>query len=324
MRFAALLVICGSLWMSGCASDTDESADATNSDPALADRSEETSPITSDTPSAGLASDPHTIPLSPENTTIQFVGTHVTEDGGPDPNARTGVFREFAGQAHVDPETNSLESVSVVIQTASLQTPQGGLNQHLATPDFFNVREYPTAKFESTKISPAADGEATHSITGNLTLLDATKEVTFPATIRLDGENWTLDSTFVLDRTEFGMDKLQDRVNKEVSMTIAVGKKTEPPMAEGGGRRGGRGMSRGRSFDPAEIFARQDADSDGKLAGDEISDRIRENLDTYDADGDGAVTLEEFQQGMRQVFGRRGGGDNGDAPADAEPAPDAE
>ena len=41
--------------------------------------------------------------------------------------------------------------------------------------DFFEVREYPTAKFESTKITAAKDGQAT--VTGKLTLHGVTKEI---------------------------------------------------------------------------------------------------------------------------------------------------
>lgn len=71
-----------------------------------------------------------------------------------------------------------------------------------------------------------------------------------------------------------------------------------------------------RRFDPAELFRNQDTDGDGKLYGDEITGRLKDNLSEVDTDGDSAVTQEEFLAGMRRMFqrgdrGRRGRGDGG-------------
>jgi polyisoprenoid-binding protein YceI len=246
MRLLSQLSIFCLCCLAGCAGDAaGTSSDDRASDPALAGRSTPAnSEIGGDRDSAADQSDLRTVPLSPENTTIQFVGTHVTPDGGADPNARTGVFTEFAGEAQVDPATNSLQAVSVEIETKSLKTPIDRLNGHLATPDFFDVNQYPTARFASTEITTASEGDATHTIKGDLTLLKTTKEISFPATVRLEGDKVFLDATFVLDRTEFGINYDPNRVNKEVTMTVAIGKKTEPPQAQDGGRGRRRGGSR--------------------------------------------------------------------------------
>ena len=82
------------------------------------------------------------------------------------------------------------------------------------------------------------------------------------------------------------------------------GEASDPPSASVGRRRG----PGGRGFDPVAVFERRDEDGDGKLTGGEISERMRENLDTLDADQDGGVTLKEFQEGMPAVFASRGGG----------------
>jgi hypothetical protein len=43
------------------------------------------------------------------------------------------------------------------------------------------------------------------------------------------------------------------------------------------------------------------------LTGDEISERMREDLEATDTDGDGAVSLEEFQARTQQFRGGPGG-----------------
>lgn len=161
-----------------------------------------------------------TVTLSPENTKIQFVGVH-SPPKQPDP--RTGGFAKFSGKAEVDAD-GKLKSVNVDIDTTSLFTSIQKLTDHLKSPDFFEVREYPTAKFESTKIAPGEGGETI--ITGNLTLHGVTKEISFPATVDSTGSGLTVHSKFDIDRTQFGMTFGKGQVENKVHMTVVVGEKT--------------------------------------------------------------------------------------------------
>jgi polyisoprenoid-binding protein YceI len=153
--------------------------------------------------------------LSPDNTTIQFVGTHK----GDKPDPRTGKFEDFSGAATVS--DGMLTSVSVEIQTGSLSTDIEKLTTHLKSPDFFDVRQHPQAKFQSTSIKDDGDGKVT--IAGDLTLLGKTQPISFPATVATAG-GLTLDAEFTIDRTEFGMNFGTDNVEPAVTMTIKVTK----------------------------------------------------------------------------------------------------
>ncbi|HZN32480.1 MAG TPA: YceI family protein [Pirellulaceae bacterium] len=160
--------------------------------------------------------------LSPDNTRINFIGTHAAPKK-PDP--RTGGFAKFKGQAAVDGK--ALKSVSVDIETESLWTEVGGrLTNHLKSADFLEVREFPTAKFASTKIEPAADGKT--KITGNLTLHGKTKEISFPATVAVTDKGLTLASEFTIDRTDWGINYEPGQVVKQVTLKVAIGEKTQP------------------------------------------------------------------------------------------------
>jgi polyisoprenoid-binding protein YceI len=166
--------------------------------------------------------------LTPENTKIIFVGTHV----GPEPNPRTGGFKEFKGEAAVDTDNKTLKSISFEIETGSLWTQHAKLTTHLNSPDFFETSEYPTLKFVSKSVEPGSE-EGSYVITGDLTLLKTTKEVAVPATVSVDDRGLALKADFKIDRTEFGMDRMQQGVNKEVALTVVIGEKTEPlPLLE--------------------------------------------------------------------------------------------
>lgn len=160
------------------------------------------------------AADGRQIALTPENTTIQFVGLHA-DPAKPAP--RTGKFNEFSGA--ITTLDSELKAIKVEIDTASLTTEIEKLTNHLKSADFFNVNEHPKATFTSTKIEPAGEGQV--KVTGDLTLLGKTQSITFPATVDTD-ETFSLQAEFKIDRTQFGMDYGTDSVLKEVDMTIAV------------------------------------------------------------------------------------------------------
>lgn len=65
--------------------------------------------------------------------------------------------------------------------------------------DFFNIKEYPTAKFELTGIE-------NNVVKGNLTIKGKTNAIEFPATVTTEGDKMTLKSDAIeLDRTKWGI-----------------------------------------------------------------------------------------------------------------------
>lgn len=79
---------------------------------------------------------------------------------------------------------------------------------HLASADFFTVDSFPTSTFAITSVK-ALEGnpEATHEISGNLTIKGVSRQITFPAKVTLNEDKSQLTATakFVIDRTEWGV-----------------------------------------------------------------------------------------------------------------------
>ena len=255
MRRGARLVVVSGLFMLGCG-ETDQGAVDTPASPApTAVVSSRAGPGIGPAPTAaptaaGAAVDVLTpvpvasgkVALTPENTSIGFVGTHV----GARPDPRVGGFERFTGTAEVDPASKALKSASVEIQTDSLWTQLPPLTTHLKSPDFFDAREHPIARFQTKSVVANDKQPGNCTITGDLTVLAKTKEVSFPAKVDVSDSGLTMSGSFSVDRTELGMDRVQDRVQKEVTITVAIGKKTAPLPATGGpGGPGGRGGRRG-------------------------------------------------------------------------------
>jgi polyisoprenoid-binding protein YceI len=67
----------------------------------------------------------------------------------------------------------------ITIDTAAPNSGVGALDKHLASKDFFNAAEFPTAKFVAEKFS--FNGDKVAEATGTLTLLGKTNPVTLKA-----------------------------------------------------------------------------------------------------------------------------------------------
>jgi len=90
----------------------------------------------------------------------------------------TGYFRSFDGTVVTDDETDfTTGSVNFIIDTASIDTNQPQRDQHLKSPDFFDVDQYPQLTFTSTSIEEK--GSDVFLLHGDLTVGNVTKPVTF-------------------------------------------------------------------------------------------------------------------------------------------------
>lgn len=122
-----------------------------------------------------------------------------------------GRFNDFDATLTLDQENPENSSISLTIQTISLDTNHLARDNHLRGPDFFNVREHGTITFESTSIDKT--GEKTAKVTGDLTMLGVTKEVTLDARVNKVGPypfDETIEiagfaATTTIDRGAFGM-----------------------------------------------------------------------------------------------------------------------
>lgn len=102
-------------------------------------------------------------------------------------------------------EGSELKGGSFVVDMASIKDADGSgkLEGHLKSADFFEIEVYATSKFEISKVHQM-EGKA--HITGNLTIKDVTKEITFEATTKVEGNTVTLTSeTFKINRAEYNI-----------------------------------------------------------------------------------------------------------------------
>jgi polyisoprenoid-binding protein YceI len=82
------------------------------------------------------------------------------------------------------------------------------LTNHLKSEDFFSAEKHPTSTFTITKATPIAGakaGEPNYTVTGNLTIKGITNPVTFPAIVKISGDNAEAAGKFDIDRTKWDL-----------------------------------------------------------------------------------------------------------------------
>lgn len=93
-------------------------------------------------------------------------------------------------------------------------TYKAKLENHLKSPDFFDIATYPTAKFVITNVDHK-DGKL--SVTGNLTIKDVTKSITIPASLSKKGKGVLFKSeTFTIDRADYNVKYMSKKFFKNL------------------------------------------------------------------------------------------------------------
>ncbi len=108
--------------------------------------------------------------IDPAHATIEFKVRHMMVA------YVKGAFAKVDGTIEADDADLAKATVSVTIDTASLDTNNAKRDEHLRSPDFFDVAKYPTMTFVSRKI--VGDGTALRKVIGDLTIRGTTREVT--------------------------------------------------------------------------------------------------------------------------------------------------
>jgi polyisoprenoid-binding protein YceI len=134
-----------------------------------------------------------------------------------------GRFDDLSGNFTLDPSNPAGDSFAMTIKTESIDTNNRKRDEHLSSPDFFNVKQFPAIAFQSTSVKPSQDG---YQVTGDLTMHGVTKPVTFtlkggktaelPKGVRRTG----FATQLAIKRSDFGIDKFTDMLGDDVYIEV--------------------------------------------------------------------------------------------------------
>src|SRR6266404_2440067 len=144
-----------------------------------------------------------TYKVDPAHSSVNFSIDHMVV------NTVHGRFRQFEGTITVDPDSNNaLKAASGTIQAKSIDTDIEKRDNHLRSPDFFDVEKFPTITFESSEVKKDSNGQV---LVGKFTMHGVTKDVSLPFTLKgpvkgpMGGTIMGLEVNAKLNRKDYGL-----------------------------------------------------------------------------------------------------------------------
>ncbi len=148
-----------------------------------------------------------------------------------------GAFKKWSATVELDPANPGKSSVSVDIDAASIDTGEAQRDGHLKSADFFDAEKFPKITFTSKRVEPKGTGH--YLVSGDLTIRDATREVTLDVVQTGSGKDpWGKQRTGYsvkgsIERSEFGLKWNQvleaggvlvsDKVDIEAEVQVVAG-----------------------------------------------------------------------------------------------------
>ncbi len=124
-----------------------------------------------------------------------------------------GRFRQFGAQVAFDPKQPQAARVTLTIDLASVAFGARETEVEAARPEWFDVKQFPQARFESSAVKSTGPGRL--EVQGQLTLKGTRAAVSVPVTLAQAGPLTTATGNFVLKRLDF---RLGDGEWKDTSL----------------------------------------------------------------------------------------------------------
>ncbi|MCP3102021.1 YceI family protein [Myxococcus sp. K15C18031901] len=120
-----------------------------------------------------------------------------------------GRFTKFEGKVVVNGDDLAQGSVEVKIEAGSIDTGVEQRDNHLRSPDFFDVAAFPKLIFRSKRVQD--EGKGRYRVVGDLTVRDVTREVVLEAELLgklkdpWGNDRLAFQASTHIDRKEFGL-----------------------------------------------------------------------------------------------------------------------
>jgi len=152
------------------------------------------------TEAAPTAAGQRTLLISPESEISWEMGVTGAAFGF---GTRKGGWAVYDGTVELDGQNFETAKINIEVDMTSAYTDDSTLTDKMKGDEhFFQPGKFPKSSFKSTAIKKT---DAGYDVTGDFTIRDVTKSVTFPATVTFEGDKLTATATFEMKRQDYNV-----------------------------------------------------------------------------------------------------------------------
>jgi polyisoprenoid-binding protein YceI len=157
--------------------------------------------------------------LDPPHSSAQFSVRHLGV------STVRGAFTKVSGTVKYDPSDVTKSSIQTTIDATSVDTRVDMRDNDLRSPNYLDVKKYPTITFQSKKVEAFGAGKL--KVTGDLTIHGVTKEVVLdvdgpsaPIKDPWGNQRMGASATTKINRMDFGVAGAPGMVGDDISITL--------------------------------------------------------------------------------------------------------
>jgi polyisoprenoid-binding protein YceI len=145
-----------------------------------------------------------------------------------DGRKRRRPLQDYEGTIRFDSKNPTAIQVDVTVYTNSVDSRNADRDNAIRSHDMLNVGKFPTMAFHSVKATATSVSEL--AVEGDLTIKASTKRISVPVKIlgvhytgEYDGTVAGFETTFVIDRNDFGATGWPALIGKDVTIHMLIG-----------------------------------------------------------------------------------------------------
>ncbi len=133
-----------------------------------------------------------------------------------------GTLSGLKGSVLFDPANLTVSNFDVSVDVKTIDTDIENRDEHLRSDKYFDAEKYPVIVIRSTEIKSNTAKSGEYSFTGTLTMHGITKNISFPFTVILRGNDFLFSGDFEINRLDYSIGEPSAVMSKTVKVSLSV------------------------------------------------------------------------------------------------------